>query len=152
MLCWKFLPIDSNMLWWYCRWIQSKDKQLKSHRFEYRWLRLLTRWRYCSLALSYQHVITYPCHRLSAGIAIIDGLKQDCLIHWNREKMVWISIKSSMKFVPLGPINNIPALVQIMAWRRLGDKPLSEPRMVRLPTHICVTQPQWVYLLPTHCS
>ena len=36
-----------------------------------------------------------------------------------------------MKFVPKGPINNIPALVQIMAWRRLGDKPLSEPMMVR---------------------
>ena len=38
-----------------------------------------------------------------------------------------ISIKISLKFVPKGPINNIPALVQIMAWRRPGDKPLSEP-------------------------
>ena len=27
-----------------------------------------------------------------------------------------------MQFVPKGPINNIPALVQIMAWRRSGDK------------------------------
>ena len=26
----------------------------------------------------------------------------------------------SLKFVPKGPINNIPALVQIMAWRRPG--------------------------------
>ena len=31
-----------------------------------------------------------------------------------------------------------------MAWRRPGDKPLSEPMMVSLPTHICVTWPQWV--------
>ena len=31
---------------------------------------------------------------------------------------VWISIKISLKFVPKGPINNIPVLVQIMAWRR----------------------------------
>ena len=31
-----------------------------------------------------------------------------------------------------------------MAWRRSGDKPLSEPMMVSLPTHICVTRPQWV--------
>ena len=31
-----------------------------------------------------------------------------------------------------------------MAWRRLGDKPLSESMMVRLLTHICVTRPQWV--------
>ena len=31
---------------------------------------------------------------------------------------VWIPIKISLKFVPQCPINNIPALVQIMAWRR----------------------------------
>ena len=57
---------------------------------------------------------------------------------------VRISIKFSLKFVPKGPINNIPALVQIMAWRRPGDKPLSDPVMVSLLTHICVTRPQWV--------
>ena len=57
---------------------------------------------------------------------------------------VWISIKISLKFVPKGPINNIPALVQIMAWRRPGDKPLSEAMMVNLPTRICVSRPQWV--------
>ena len=55
---------------------------------------------------------------------------------------VRISIKISLKFVPKGPINNIPALVQIMAWRRPGNKPLSEPMMVRSLTHICITQPQ----------
>ena len=33
---------------------------------------------------------------------------------------------------------------QIMAWRRPGDKPLSKAMMVNLPTHICVTRPQWV--------
>ena len=47
-------------------------------------------------------------------------------------------------FVPKVPHNNIPALVQIMAWRRPGDKPLSEPMMVSLLTHICITRPQWV--------
>ena len=31
-----------------------------------------------------------------------------------------------------------------MAWRRPGDKLLSEPMMVNLLTHICVTRPQWV--------
>ena len=59
---------------------------------------------------------------------------------------VWISIKISLKFIPRGPINNMPALVQIMAWRRPGDKPLSEPMMVNLMRHICVTHPQWVEL------
>ena len=59
-------------------------------------------------------------------------------------KNVWISITISPKFVPKGPINNIPPLAQIMAWRRPGDKPLSEPMMVSLLTQICVTRPQWV--------
>ena len=57
---------------------------------------------------------------------------------------VRISIEFSLKFVPKGPINNIPALVQMMAWCRPGDKPLSEPMLVRSLTHICVTRPQWV--------
>ena len=30
-----------------------------------------------------------------------------------------------------------------MTWRRPGNKPLSEPMPVSLPTHICVTWPQW---------
>ena len=62
---------------------------------------------------------------------------------------VWIPIKISPKFVPKGPINNIPALVQIMAWRRPGDKPLSEPMLVSLPTHIWVARPQWVNVIWT---
>ena len=57
---------------------------------------------------------------------------------------VWISIKIPLKFVPKGSINNIPALFQIMGWRRPDDKPLSETMMVTSLTHICVTRPQWV--------
>ena len=88
---------------------------------------------------------------------------ETCIIltHWGRDKMAaiflttfssafsWMKmfefwLKISMKFVPKGPINNIPVLVQIMACRRPGDKPLSEPMMISLTTHICVTLPQWV--------
>ena len=61
-------------------------------------------------------------------------------IFWNEN--VWISIKISLKFVPKGPVNNIPALVQIMAWHRPCDKPLSELMMVSLLRHIRVTLPQ----------
>ena len=57
---------------------------------------------------------------------------------------VRISIKISLKIVPESPINNIPALVPIMAWRRSGDKPLAEPIMFNERTHICATRPQWV--------
>ena len=41
------------------------------------------------------------------------------------------SIKNSLKFAPRGRIHNIPPLVQIMAWRRTGDKPLSESMMTQ---------------------
>ena len=64
---------------------------------------------------------------------------EDLLTHWDQDKMdaisqttfflienVWIPIEISLKFVCKGPINNIPALLQIMAWHRPGDKPLSE--------------------------
>ena len=43
---------------------------------------------------------------------------------------IWFKFKVSLEFAPKGPINNISALVQIMAWRRPGDKPLSESMMV----------------------
>ena len=59
------------------------------------------------------------------------------------DENIWISIKISLKVVHWGPMNNIP-LVQIMTWRRPRDKPLSEPMMVSLLTHICVTWPQWI--------
>ena len=51
-------------------------------------------------------------------------------------KNAWISINISLKFVPEGQINNIPALVQIMAWHQPGSNPLSEPTMLSLLMHI----------------
>ena len=64
------------------------------------------------------------------------------------DRYIWIVINISLKCVLNGQINNIPSLVQIMAWRRPGDKPLSEPMMVTLGTHICVTRRQWVNVFP----
>ena len=86
------------------------------------------------------------------------AISESNLTHWSRSKnfpddifkgiffneIVRILIKISLKFVPQGPINNIPALFQIMTCRRPGDKPLSESMMVNLLTHKCVTRPQWV--------
>ena len=95
--------------------------------------------------LTQEHICTKTqvCHVL---LAHTNGLT-----HWGRmRKMddifkciflnenVWILIKNSLKFVPKVRINKIPALVQIMAWRR------PEPMVVSLPTHICVIRPQWV--------
>ena len=51
---------------------------------------------------------------------------------------VWIPIEIALKFVSKGPLNNIPALVQWMAWQHPGFKPLSEAVVVSLPTHTCI--------------
>ena len=59
-----------------------------------------------------------------------------------------ISIRISLKFVPKGLINNIPALVLIMTWRRPGHKPLTKPMMVRSLTHICVKKTPVFYIAP----
>ena len=71
--------------------------------------------------------------------AILSWLGPIELTHWDRDKMaaifqttfsnsfyqlndnVWISTKTSLKFVHKYPNNDNPAVVQIMAWRRLGD-------------------------------
>ena len=42
-----------------------------------------------------------------------------------------ILIQISLKFVPKSPIDNKPALVQVMAWRRTGDKPLTGPMLTK---------------------
>ena len=62
-------------------------------------------------------------------------------MHFLKEK-VRIAIKIPRTFARKGPVSNILALVQIMAWRM--DKSLSEPVTVSLLTHICVTWPELI--------
>ena len=71
----------------------------------------------------------------------------DIFKHIFYSENVWFSIEVSLKFLPKCPINNISALVQIVAWRRPGDKPLSEPLLVSLIAHTCITRSQWVNTL-----
>ena len=51
-------------------------------------------------------------------------------------KSVQISINIALNFVPWGSIDYTSVLVQKMAWRRAGSKPLSEPMMRSLLTHM----------------
>ena len=57
------------------------------------------------------------------------------------DENAWNLFKISLKFVHKFRMNNMSALVQLMAWRLSGAKSLSEPMMVSLLTHICVTVP-----------
>ena len=96
-------------------------------------------WTACTLyypALTAQHI-----EAETNGRHFADDIFKCIFLNEN----VWIPIEISLKFVPKGPINNIPTMVQVMAWRRPGDKPLSAPMMASLPTHIRVTQ--WVHHL-----
>ena len=42
-----------------------------------------------------------------------------------------ILIRISLKFVARSPIDDKPALVQVMAWRRTGDKSLPEQMLIQ---------------------
>ena len=76
-------------------------------------------------------------------MAAVSQMTFSNVFHWMKMHEFWLRF-ISVEFVPKGMIRNIPALVQIMAWHRPGDKPLSEAMMVRLPIDICVIRPQWV--------
>ena len=108
----------------------------------------------CSLLLASRAVITTNSSATSVDkISIIDTLRPKQNVRHFADNIfkcsflngnVWILIEISLKFVPKDPINNISALVQIMAWRWPDNKPLPESMMVWSPTHICVTRPQRV--------
>ena len=98
-----------------------------------------------------------PCSWLFYGGYPVTPIKQNMINTWQDgchfrrrhfqmhffNENVWISLRISLKFVPEVQINSIQTMKQIMAWCRLGAKPLSDPMVVSLLTHICVTWPQW---------
>ena len=53
----------------------------------------------------------------------------NCIFLNENEK---IPIRFSLNFIPRSPIDDKPALVEVMAWRRTGDKPLPEPMLIQL--------------------
>ena len=91
-----------------------------------------------SLASHYIHGLTYWCRD---KMATISQTTLSNVFLWMKLRIL---ITISLKFVAKDSINNTLSLVQIMAWRRPGDKPLSVPLMARLLMHICFSRPQWV--------
>ena len=131
--------------------------------------RLVTKWLYhCSDNIFYiassSYKMKHDLHRTCRLVAIAgaistlrsrqnghdfaDGNFKCMCLNENTQ----IAIKISLKCVPKDLIDNIPASVQIMAWRRPNDKPLSERMLVSLLTHICVTQPQCINLVAWQLS
>ena len=61
-------------------------------------------------------------------------------------KKIFFFIQISLKIVSKGPIYNKPTLVQIMAWRWVGNKPLSDQWWPGLMMHQCITRPKWLWV------
>ena len=58
---------------------------------------------------------------------------------------VQMSLKISLKFVPKALINNIPALLQIMACRLVGTKPLSKQPLAHWQTRLIAVASEVIY-------
>ena len=74
------------------------------------------------------HILCKPLTHLSLdkmATVLADDILKCIFLNENDD----IPIEISLKLVPRSPINNKSALVQVMAWRQTGDKPLSEPMM-----------------------
>ena len=94
----------------------------------------LTHWSYCSLALCHRHWVLF----MRLWVAMANGqlgscgrlnFEDDIFKRIFLNENVAISFQISLTFVPRGPIDNKSVLVQVMAWRQTGDKPLPEPRL-----------------------
>ena len=60
--------------------------------------------------------------------ALLANDSSKCIFLKENDKIL---INFSLKLILMSPIHNKLALVQVMAWRRTGDKPLPEPMMTR---------------------
>ena len=119
--------------------------QWRLSKFSFKWdknvLRLLGQyhgWWHCH-EQGHQHVWYWLCLKKMAANFLTTFSNAFSLM-----KMYEFRLRFHIICSLKGPINNIPALVQIIGWCQPGDKPLSEPMMVSLLTHICVTRLQWV--------
>ena len=64
------------------------------------------------------------------------------LVSFGSDQLHWGRDRTAGEIIPEGPINNVPAMFQTMAWRRSCDSPLSELMMICLLPFICITRPQ----------
>ena len=155
-MCWKGQGrARTNNLWWRVSIKKSATPFLKRIALDFRWLT-------CNINLNNQAETWVTFSNVQR--AVPRTIYRACIVFFNilrpRQNVryfaddvfkciflsenVWFALKISLEFVPKVPINSIPSLVQIMTWRHSGDKPLSEPMIVSLLTHICVARPQWV--------
>ena len=99
------------------RWYLNRKTKFSMHENAYK--TPSAKWRLFCLGFS---ILTHP---LLDKMAAIQQTTISNSFSWMES--FFISIQISLKFVPNGPIDNFAVLVQVMVWRRTGDKPLPEP-------------------------
>ena len=143
LLRWQYTCLNWNYIW--LIWLHSPRQSfcLSFYQAHMPLWNLVTTVSACILTLNSSH------HGQNGRHFPGDILK--CI--FMNEKF-YILIQILLKFVPKGVIKNIPALAQIMAWRRSGDKPLSEPMLTQFTDaymHICGTRGRWVNSVSQNC-
>ena len=99
MLVTKPRRFKGNALEFICRWFHCQYDRKRGDMPYCDWQYIITHWGRDKMAPVFQ--MTFSKH----------------FLEW---KCIKIAIKISVKFVPKGPINNIPTLVKIMAWHWPG--------------------------------
>ena len=86
-----------------------------------------------SFSLMGNYLTLVPLDKMATSLAA--GIFR--YIFWNENDRILIQI--SLKFVPVTPIDNKPAFVQVMVWHLTGKKPLPEPMMTQFIWRIYVS-------------
>ena len=118
---------------------------------------------YFAVVLSLAHEAEWRIYASVNKVSLVQIMDHTCIsTHWGRAKMTAISEMNPFSWMKMWEfvlkfhrslflrvqLAIFLALIQIMVWRLPGDKPLPESMMANLPTHTCVTRPQWVIWAP----
>ena len=127
-------PVPAKQPWWI--WMNTTTKQSTTkpcaYFLGYTVLPAIHLWQRDRLRSRYiTHML--GCHILDSSVPgqndrhFADDITRCVFLN----ETLCILIKISPKCVPKGSIDNILPLGYMMAWRRIGDKPLSEPMLAR---------------------
>ena len=128
---WQLEPTKYNSIQFYLKFKRCRSRKCT-------WKCRLQKWRPSCVSLN------VSTHSGLDKIATISQTTISNAFSWMKMYEFRLRFRRSLKLVPKVPISNVLILVQIMAWLRPGEKPLSKPMMVSLLTHISDTWPQWV--------
>ena len=113
----KWIIASGNALWWITMaWGFIYQERLYT---------IINSHRLCNGIWKYVCLTHLPLDKMAA--IVVDDIFKCVFLNENDR----IPIQISLKFVPRSPIDNKPALVQVIAWRRAGDKPLPEPMLAQ---------------------